>query len=344
MRDSVLSPQAAAAMKVLRAVPPAEDEERIAAGIVVLGSCTMNEGKDYPLENAIRELIHIGKPAVPKLIEELDKTGRDRYLRNLGFVLRGIGDPRAVPALIPRFRVSQPPSSDCGETVKNDPELLKFMQEHDNEKIFLSYVAGIEGASPAESKEFSYGRPVNEIMPALQKITGENIGFLDLVFIQLGESGEQNRIKRLKFQELGERWIDWWSKNWQKFVKDETEAQIAATRLVFANNAEELAKIKPRPLTKIPCGATVAVEEGEAFPFIAAFDDPRSPMSMMAFLNLNTGQMPQPSAELLKSSSQGKPSPELLSWAEKEGVSLIGIKFKPSGSEKSYYGFQPLGM
>jgi hypothetical protein len=49
---------------------------------------------------AVRELIEIGKPAVPELVAELDRTDHDAELRALGFVLRGIGDVRAVPALI----------------------------------------------------------------------------------------------------------------------------------------------------------------------------------------------------------------------------------------------------
>ena len=34
----------------------------------------------------------------------------------------------------------------------------------------------------------------------------------------------------------------------------------------------------------------------------------------------------------------------MLSWAEKEDVNLLGMKFRPHGSEKSYFAFQPLDM
>ena len=47
---------------------------------------------------------------------------------------------------------------------------------------------------------FFYGRPINEIMPALQKITGENLGWMELVYSNAGKSGEQNRLKRLEFR------------------------------------------------------------------------------------------------------------------------------------------------
>ena len=54
--------------------------------------------------------------------------------------------------------------------------------------------------------------------------------------------------------------------------------------------------------------------------------------------------MSLPPEDLVKTSSPGTPSPALISWAEKEGVNLIGMKFRPQGSEKSYLAFQPLGM
>jgi len=51
----------------------------------------------------IKELVDIGKPAVPALTAALDRTSRDTPMRLLGFTLRAIGDPRAVPALIRAF-------------------------------------------------------------------------------------------------------------------------------------------------------------------------------------------------------------------------------------------------
>ena len=126
-------------MKVLRARPAVAENERIAAALVVLRSCDMGDKDDgYPKEYAIRELIRIGKPAVARLADELDRTESNHDLRDFGFVLRGIGDPRAVPALIRAIpRLAQPVGSDCGYEIKNDPELLKFMQENDNTREFL---------------------------------------------------------------------------------------------------------------------------------------------------------------------------------------------------------------
>ena len=65
------------------------------------------------MASAMRTLIEIGKPGIPKLIEELDQTDRYLTLQALGFVLRSINDPRAIPALIRAIpRTLQP--EDCG--------------------------------------------------------------------------------------------------------------------------------------------------------------------------------------------------------------------------------------
>src|SRR5204863_6397053 len=112
----------------------------------------------------IKDLVEIGKPAVPALTAELDRVSRDTQMRLLAFTLRAIGDGRAVPALIRAIpKTLLPPGSDCGMSVK-DPDLLKFMQSND-----------LDGSSekPAAFRDnFSMGRPVREISTALQRITG----------------------------------------------------------------------------------------------------------------------------------------------------------------------------
>ncbi len=86
-----------AALKVMRS--PAPLDERVEAGLNVLRTSPTEIDRDFkPWASVIRELIEIGKPAVPKLTAELDRTEKDKMLRDLGFVLRGIGDPQAAPA------------------------------------------------------------------------------------------------------------------------------------------------------------------------------------------------------------------------------------------------------
>jgi len=98
----------------------------------------------------MRELVTIGQPAVPILVAELDATTEQRMMRRLGFALRAIGDPRAVPALIRALpKTLQPPMSDYGLLVA-DAELMKFMQQHDLD-------------DKDRDRYFSFGRPVREV-------------------------------------------------------------------------------------------------------------------------------------------------------------------------------------
>ena len=79
----------------------------------------------------MRSLIELGPDAVPELIEMLDKTpSEDRLmLRSLPFILRGIGDNRAIPVLIRTIpKCNGQDGSDMGYRCK-DPELFAFMKK-----------------------------------------------------------------------------------------------------------------------------------------------------------------------------------------------------------------------
>lgn len=161
---------------------------------------------------AIRELILIGSDALPELLRELETTDRDATLRALGFTLRGIGDARAVPYLIRAIpKTLRRPGSDCGVVV-SDPELMGFMLQFDR--------------SPGEQRHFSYGRPVNEILDALQTLAGHveppggaEQDQLRHIFLR-GTEAEQTEQRR-QFQARQEAWQKWWSENWRLFVTED---------------------------------------------------------------------------------------------------------------------------
>src|SRR5262245_43202133 len=114
-----------------------------------------------PWAMRIKGLVEQGPDAVPDLIAELDATDNDMMLRTLGFVLRAIGDKRAVPALIRALpKTLRKPGSDMGLRAE-DMELLDFMQKHDLNK-------------DDRGGMYSFGRPVREIGGALAKLTGAN--------------------------------------------------------------------------------------------------------------------------------------------------------------------------
>lgn len=232
-----------AALKVLRRDPPAGQDARIEAAITILRNYLHFQTNTKKWAIAVRELIQIGKPAIPRLLRDLDETDhvadRGEELRALGFVLRGIGDPRAVPALIRALPYTlQPPYSDCGCSVR-DRELLRFMQEHDHD-----HTNG--------GKHFGIGRPINEVLPALQKLTGIKLvvpgeqgdqEYKDVYSIFRDGSPEQARKQQRHFLQFAERWADWWSKNWKSYVRDEGEAQVEQTKKAL----QRLSEVAPRP-------------------------------------------------------------------------------------------------
>ena len=319
--------QMEAHLKAAQTAPPAARAQRIEAALEILRTYRIGENETV-WASAIRELVVLGKPALPKLIEELDRTERQETLRALGFVLRGIGDPRAVPALIRAIpRTLQPSGSDYGLRLDDDTELIAFMQEHDNRP------------GSGRGKSFTYGRPIREIMPALAKITGKAHGWEELNFVSLKGGAAERRLQQALFLELARRWADWWSESWQEFVDTEADAQCEQIRQALDTYAKSIASERPAQIG-FPRGPEVD-EGGEVFhTLIRSFDE--SPTQ--AFLDLDTGRHPCPSQQLLETSKGSKPSMELLKWAEGEGVDLVTVKITPPGSDQSYYAFQPVGM
>ena len=157
---------------------------------------------------AIRTLVRIGPPAVPELVRELERPNRGATLRSLGFVLRAIGDARAVPALIRAIpETLQPPGSDMG-LWGFDEKLNQFMMDHDR--------------TPGDNNgsTFSLGRPVNEILDALESITSHRIregkDELRSVFLEVNES--QNALSRDLFARRQTAWETWWSEHRPEFL------------------------------------------------------------------------------------------------------------------------------
>jgi beta-lactamase regulating signal transducer with metallopeptidase domain/protocatechuate 3,4-dioxygenase beta subunit len=316
-------------LKVLRAHPPATQEQRIDAALKILRAYRITERED-DWATAIHELVTIGKPAVPRLIEELDRTDSDKTLRAMGFVLRSIGDPRAVPSLIRAIPRLIQRGGDYGLTVKDDPALLTFMWMND-----CSHVEN-------DKKElrmnglvlFSYERPIREIMSALQKLTGQSLGWRELDSAAMKADGIiQLRRQRTLFLDHARKWVDWWSHNWKPYVSEEADAQLDRTKHSIEQFAERVAYMpQPSLPTEIPTGPFVELGEGMLY------------QQFEPYLNLDVGRaIPRPE-ELLNNSPKDHPSPELLAWARQKGVDLLRIEIKRPGDSKTYYGYQPVGM
>lgn len=317
-----------AAMKILNAKPRVPQGQRVEAALEVL--------RDYyhktPFETwaqAIRELVQIGTPAVPAVTAELDRATRNETLRALGFVLRGIGDPRSIPALIRAIpRVYPGGGSDMGYPVEKNSELHAFMILHDTD--------------PENTGHISFGRPIREIMPALAKITGQSHGWMEFNFADHKGNGiVQHRLKSQAFLQHAERWADWWEKNWQDFVSNESEAQLVLIRDSLDKCAASIAAM-PRPEARdgFPCGTGVTMGGGMRSHTVRLFDESIVP----GLYDFDTGRQPVPARALVDGSADGVPSKELLVWAEREGVDLVAMKTELPGFGKPVFAFQPLGM
>jgi hypothetical protein len=317
-------------LRVLGADPPASRQERIEAALKILRAYRVGE-RERDWATAIRELIVIGEPAVPRLIEELDRTEGERGLRAMGFVLRGIGDARAVPALIRAIpRLIQSPSSDCGLTVKNNPELLEFIWRHDCDHFGKDKgEVNLNGLTL-----FSYERSVREIMTALEKVAKQSFDWRELDSASFKANGAiQQRRQRILFLSHAKKWADWWSHNWKEFVKDPSEAQLEPTAKSLDQFAASIARMpQPSPPTEIPCGPAVKIGAGTTY------------HQWVPYLNLDVGRAVAPPEAILRKSPKDRPSPELLDWAAKTGVDLLLVEFTRPGDDRTYRGYQPVGM
>ncbi len=264
----------------------------------------------------MRELVAVGRAAVPQLCAELDQTTNDSMLRRLGFALRAIGDARAVPALIRAVpKTLLPGSSDYGLIV-NDKELTYFMQLH--------HLGKGKGGT-----YFDLGRPEREIIGALHELTKQNLDDAELFSISLSEDPRRQVLQRRIFRRQAQRWQAWWETNWRNFTDD------AAYQKVNLNVADEPLPPAPQALGKTArlsgwmTGAVLspAIEEGQY---------------AWHSYDLDTGYRPNWPTRIPKDEAS-RDEKQLADWALQSGVDLICITYRsPDGTET--YALRALGM
>jgi hypothetical protein len=276
-------------------------------------------GDTTPWAVAIRDLVTIGRPAVPALIEELDRTTEQWPLRAFGFTLRAIGDPRAVPALIRAIpRTLLKPVGDFGLTL-DDAELLAFMQRHD-------LVPDDTG------QDFVSGRPFREITGALHTITGQKFNEDELTFVTLAGGTPQRRIQRQHFQQLAERWATWWIKNRRRFTDDPAYDTVKLSGLLEPAG-RDIAAAQPFPTgAKVQAGSETNVLIGP----------PQAIRDARTFLDLDTGREIKSPGEV--PTPERKKPENVAICAAREGYDLRGIEYRPPGSDKTYYALQGLNL
>ena len=167
-----------------------------------------------PAYALVRQLVAIGKPAVPSIIAELDRTTADLPMRALVFTLRAIADPRAIPALIRAIPRTAVAVSDFGDNI-DDRDLWTFINDHRAQKN-----------TPEPYPQIEVRRANVEIMFALEQMTHYSVGRASV-----GGAGGNGLAAIERARELrqmdADLWQDWWN--------DNASSLLAPEDLAFAN-------------------------------------------------------------------------------------------------------------
>jgi 5-hydroxyisourate hydrolase-like protein (transthyretin family) len=319
--DMLITPEASpearlkAARKLVEALPkqPADRTAQIVLEFRKLNH-TVDETELWCL--LMRELVAVGRDAVPQLCAELDRTTENRMLRRLGFALRAIGDARAVPALIRAIpRTLLPSSSDYGLIVGDD-DLMDFMQTHDLDK-------GRGGTY------FGLGRPVREISGALHRLTGQDFADAELFGMSLSEDPRRQVLQRRIYRRQAQRWQAWWEANWRRFTDE------AAYQKVNLDVADE-----PLPAAPPALGRTARVSGVMNEAVLSPATQPGR--HAWHCYDLDTGSAPKWPTRIPRDEAT-RDAKQLADWASESGVDLICVTHRsPDGTET--YVLQALGM
>jgi beta-lactamase regulating signal transducer with metallopeptidase domain len=275
-----------------------------------------HELKD-PLCRTLKEIVDLGPQAVPQLIDELDSTRDERMLRCLGFVLRAIGDKRAVPALIRAIpKTLQKSGSDAG-LIAEDPELVKFAQRHDLRER-------------NEGNEYGFGRPVREICGALQKLTGQKLGEEELYSSHLDGTAHQQEMKRALYHRVASVWAQWWERHWSEHLQDDSYARV---------HLPERSSPKPAPSPKP--GTHFRTGGGGSNWILESVLNPKAKKVFYDFDTGRVGALPQ---KWRTSPDIAAQIDEIVTWASQEGFDLMGTEYVSPANGEHTYALKPIGL
>ena len=267
----------------------------------------------------IKDLVDIGREAVPILCRELDETDEQRMMRRLGFALRAINDPRAVPALIRAIpKTLQPAMSDYGLIV-GDAELLKFMQQHDLD-------------ADRQGRHFGFGRPIREIFAALNKITGHQLAEQELHNVHRSKDRRTLYRQQQQYQAVAESWRDWWESHYQDFGVDAKYGKV------------DLQPLPPLDLSSLPTGLRLSenaqIDRSSSGQTLAPIGDQNG---NRYFLDVDTGRTIDWPESLSRGDRSASSIEQATAWAAKQGLDLICLPHD-DGSEKSPFVLRGIEM
>jgi beta-lactamase regulating signal transducer with metallopeptidase domain len=265
------------------------------------------------------ELAAIGRDAVPQLSAELDRTTENWTLRRLGFALRAIGDPRAVPALIRAIpKTLGGGGSDYGLSVADDA-LAAFMQKHDLRN------------EPPKGQQFHFGRPVREVISALQKLSGQDFDDSELLHVNTGDDPRRQVLARRLFNRQARRWQTWWEMHWREFTND------AAYQKVGLNVEDE-----PVPPASTTLGPKARVDHRGGVNGEILSPAIQEGKYAEHFCDLDTGAMPKWPAHIPRDEARIDPK-QLADWAAATGADLMCVTHRaPDGTQT--FALKSLGL
>jgi len=288
---------------------PEDIPTRIKAILVQLRKLNHTVDETEIWTTLIRELVRIGPDGVPQLVAELDETTEDKMIRRLGFTLRAIGDPRAVPGLIRALpKTLTKPGSDFGLLVEDD-QLTQFMQQHDLD-------------SKNRGKYFSFGRAFREIVGALHKLTGQDFNDFELNLVHLSEDPRRAILQRRLFDRQASLWENWWKAHSGEMTEDRNFHHVNL-------------QIKEEPLPPLPgdLGPTARLVNEWSGMTLSPFSKERDAGS--CFYDLDTGYSPK-WPENISSDQDGLNGKELAKWAKESGIDLMCVTHKSPDGKITY--------
>ncbi|HVT79242.1 MAG TPA: M56 family metallopeptidase, partial [Phycisphaerae bacterium] len=160
---------------------------------------------------AARELIEIGKPAVPDLCAELYHKPGGQAASVIAFTLRNIRDPRAVPALIDALGNTSISGSDCGDRIY-DKDLWQFVVAH-------SMFGG------DKYPEFSAPRADRAIIDALHLLTNHTVSEKKIYIAGDGTPEHVQAAKDARKADM-DLWKQWWNEHSKELVTADAMAEM----------------------------------------------------------------------------------------------------------------------
>ena len=271
-----------------------------------------NAGNDRNSEawcRTLNDIADLGSDAVPEIIQELDSTDDQMMLRCLGFILRAIGDKRAIPSLIRAIpKTLLPPGSDMGLTV-DDPELLKFAQAND--------------LNPTNrANEYGFGRPVREICGALHKLTGKEFGEEELFGVFFVGPASQQQRKHVCFQRLAETWAEWWEQKWMDYIQDNDYSKVHLPK-----REDEGPILPPSADSHFKTGG------GGSNWILESYQNPKA---KIVFYDFDVGRAAALPEKWRNASDIESHLDEIVFWAMREGFDLMGTEYETSEGRKIF--------